>query len=99
MKANVAIQILPVTPDDQEVVRIVDEVIDYIKSTGLYYYVGPCETAIEGDDLHQLMEVVENCLLVANRAGSDKTLAYVKLDYKPGGQVLGIDEKVTKHHQ
>ena len=32
-----------------EVIRIVDEVIDYIKSTGLSYYVGPCETSIEGD--------------------------------------------------
>ena len=41
MKANVAIQILPAAPNDQEVVRIVDEVIDYIASTGLYYYVGP----------------------------------------------------------
>jgi hypothetical protein len=33
---------------DEEVIRIVDEVIDYIKSTGVKYYVGPCETAIEG---------------------------------------------------
>ena len=99
MKANVAIQILPAAPNDQEVVLIVDEVIDYIKSTGLHYYVGPCETAIEGDDLHQLMEIVERCMEVAHRAGSPKVSAYVKLGYNPEGQVLGIDEKVTKHHQ
>ena len=35
MKASVAIQTLPAAPNDQELVRIVDEVIDYIKSTGL----------------------------------------------------------------
>lgn len=97
MKANVAIQILPTAPNDREIVRIVDEVIAYIASTGLRYFVGPSETSIEGDDLHQLMEIVENCLTVANRAGSEKVSAYVKLTYRPQGAVLGIDEKITKH--
>ena len=40
MNASVAIQVLPNVQDDDEVIRIVDEVIDYIKSTGLHYYVG-----------------------------------------------------------
>ena len=40
MKANLSIQILPGVQDDREVTRIVDEVIDYIRSTGLHYYVG-----------------------------------------------------------
>lgn len=62
MKAHAAIQILPTAPSDQEIVRIVDEVIDYIKSTGLHYFVGPSETSIEGNDLHQLLEIVENCI-------------------------------------
>ena len=31
MNANVAIQVLPNVTDDAEVVRIVDEVLDYIK--------------------------------------------------------------------
>lgn len=97
MKANVAIQILPTAPNDQEIVRIVDEVIAYIRSTGLHYFVGPSETSIEGDDFHQLVEVVENCVLIANRAGSEKVSAYVKFTYKPAGKVLGIDEKITKH--
>ena len=45
MKSSVAIQVLPAVDSDQEVCRIVDEVIAYIASTGLNYYVGPCETA------------------------------------------------------
>lgn len=97
MKANVAIQILPAAPNDAETVRIVDEVIAYIASTGLHYFVGPSETSIEGDDLHRLVEIVENCMLIANRAGSEKVSAYVKLTYRPQGEVLGIDEKITKH--
>ena len=48
MNASVAIQVLPSVQEEEEIIRIVDEVIDYIKSTGLHYYVGPCETAIEG---------------------------------------------------
>ena len=56
MNASVAIQVLPSVQDEEEVIRIVDEVIDYIKSTGLNYYVGPCETSIEGD-YDELMEM------------------------------------------
>ena len=90
MNASVAIQVLPSVQDEEEVIRIVDEVIDYIKSTGLNYYVGPCETSIEGD-YDTLMEIVKNCQLVAAKAGCKA--------YKAEGDVLTIDKKVTKHHQ
>lgn len=49
MNTSVAIQVLPNVQDEEEVIRIVDEVIAYIRSTGLNYYVGPFETTIEGD--------------------------------------------------
>ena len=99
MKNSVAIQILPNATSNKEVVRIVDEVIAYIESTGLNYYVGPFETAIEGDDYDQLMEVVTNCCKVAVRAGSDKVSAYVKIAHSSKEDILTIDEKVTKHHK
>lgn len=98
MNANVAIQVLPHVESDQEVIRIVDEVIDYIKSTGLNYYVGPSETSIEGD-YDQLMEIVKNCQLIAVKAGAPKVSAYVKISFAPDSGVLTIDQKVTKHHQ
>ena len=41
MKTSIAIQIEPNMPNDQEAVRVVDAVIDYIRSTGLHHYVGP----------------------------------------------------------
>ena len=99
MKASVAIQTLPSADNTDEVIRIVDEVIAYIKSTGLNCYVGPFETAIEGDDYDQLMDIVKECQHIAIRAGAPKVAAYIKVVYEPEGEVLTIDKKVTKHHR
>ena len=99
MQASVAIQVLPGVSDTDELVRIGDEVIDYIKSTGLHYSVGPFETTIEGEDYDQLLDIVKECQHVAIRAGAPSVSAYVKISYKPEGGVLTIDQKITKHHQ
>lgn len=98
MNASVAIQVLPNVGTDEEVVAIVDEVIAYIKSTGLSCYVGPFETAIEGE-YGELMEVVKQCQYIAIKAGCPSVMSYVKISFKPEGGVLTIDKKVTKHHQ
>ncbi len=97
MNASVAIQVLPKVTNDEEVIRIVDAVIAYIQSTGLNYFVGPCETSIEGD-YDELMEVIKNCQKAAVSAGAKSVSAYVKINYRPEGDVLTIEEKVTKHH-
>lgn len=97
MNASVAIQVLPHVESNEEVIRIVDEVIDYIKSTGCTYYVGPCETAIEGE-YEELMDIVKNCQIIAIKAGCPKVSAYVKINFAPEDGVLTIDQKVTKHH-
>lgn len=99
MKASVAIQVLPKTDSEDELVRIVDEVIAYIKSTGLNCSVGPFETTIEGESYDQLMEIVANCQKIAVKAGCESVSAYVKIVYNPEGEVLTIDKKITKHHQ
>ena len=96
MNASVAIQSLPAARDDEELIRIVDEVIAYIKSTGYNYYVGPFETTIEGD-YDALMDIVKECQHVAVRAGAEKVSAYIKVVYQPEGQILTIDQKITKH--
>ena len=99
MKASVAIQTLPAMENDEELVRVVDEVIDYIRAQGLNDYVGPFETTIEGEDYDQLMDIVRECQHVAIRAGAPKVSAYIKVVYEPEGEILTIDKKVTKHHQ
>ena len=99
MKTSIAIQVLPAAQSTDEVIRIVDEVIAYIQSTGLNYMVGPFETTIEGESYDQLMDIVKECQHVAIRAGAPKVSAYIKVVYEPEGEILTIEKKVTKHHQ
>lgn len=98
MNANVAIQVLPDVQGDEELIRVVDAVIDYIRSTGVTYYVGPCETAMEGD-YEKLMEIVKQCQYIAVEAGAPSVMSYVKITYKPDGEKLTIERKVSKHHK
>ena len=97
MKASIAIQVLPAAPNQDELIRIVDEVIAYIKSSGLHCHVGPFETTIEGDDYNQLMDIAKECQHVAIRAGAEHVSAYVKVVYRPEGELLTIDRKILKH--
>ena len=97
MNASVAIQVLPQVGTDEEVIRIVDEVIDYIRGTGVSYYVGPFETTMEGE-YEELMEIIKQCQHIAIQSGCSSVASYVKIVYKPESEVLTIDEKVAKHH-
>lgn len=95
--ASVAIQVLP-DVQGEEIIRIVDEVISYIKSTGLNCYVGPFETTIEGD-YDQLMDIVKECQKICIRAGAPSVMSYVKIAYNPQPEgVWTIEKKVSKHH-
>ena len=97
MEASVAIQTLPAAPDDEELCRIVDEVIAYIAGTGYNYYVGPFETTIEGP-YDALMDIVKECKHIAISAGVPSVAAYIKVSYKPEGEVLSIERKIGKYH-
>ena len=97
MSASIAIQVLPKVETDGEVVRIVDEVIAYIQSTGLTYQVGAFETTIEGESYDELMEIAKECLKVAVRSGAPKVSAYIKAVYRPEGDILTIEQKTSKY--
>ncbi len=99
MKASIAIQVLPTAKDQDDLIRIVDEVIVFIKSSGLNCHVGPFETTIEGESYDQLMDIVKECQHVAIRAGAKSVSAYVKVVYRPEGEILTIDKKIKKHAQ
>ena len=98
MEASVAIQTLPEAANDEELIRIVDEVIAYIAGTGYNYYVGPFETTIEGP-YDELMDIVKECQHIAVKAGAPSVAAYIKVSYRPEGEVLSIERKVSRHHQ
>ena len=97
MSASIAIQVLPKVETDAEVVRIVDEVIAYIQSTGLTYQVGAFETTIEGESYDELMDIAKECLKVAVRSGAPKVSAYIKVVYRPDGDILTIGQKTSKY--
>ena len=99
MSASIAIQVLPKVETDGDVVRIVDDVIAYIQSTGLTYQVGAFETTIEGEDYDELMDVARECLKVAVRSGAPKVSAYIKAVYRPDGDILTIEQKTSKYQQ
>ena len=98
INASVAIQVLPNVAGNEEIVRVVDEVIAFIKSKGLKMNVAPFETTIEGD-FDELMEIVKECQSVAVKAGAEGVMSYVKINYKLKGDILKIDEKISKYNR
>ena len=95
MNSSVAIQVLPNVVDNDELIRIVDEAIAYIKSFGLHTVVGAFETTVEGD-YDTLMEIVKGCSRICVEAGAPGVMTYVKINFNPEG-VLTIDQKTAKH--
>lgn len=97
INSSIAIQVLPAV-QGEEILRVVDKVIEYIKSTGLNTFVGPFETTVEGD-FEQLMDIIKQCQLICIEEGAPSVMSYVKISYKPEGGIWTIEEKVSKHHQ
>jgi len=97
MNCSIAIQVLP-EAEGEELLRIVDKVIAYLQSTGLNVFVGPFETTVEGD-FDQLMDIIKRCQLICVEEGAPGVMSYVKINYKPGGRIWTIDEKVAKYHK
>ena len=97
MNTSIAIQVLPKVATNEETVRIVDEVIAYIKSFGLHTEVGPFETTIEGD-YDTLMEILKGCSRICVDTGAPSVMTYVKINYAPSG-ILTMEEKTTKHRE
>ena len=76
-QASIAIQVLP-NVQKEDIIKIVDEVIDYIKGTGLNYFVSPFETTVEGD-FDDLMDIIKNANLICIKAGAPGVMSYVKI--------------------
>ena len=95
-ECSIAIQVLPGVPGD-EIIRVVDQVIAHIRSTGLNYFVGPFETTVEGD-FDRLMDLIRECQEICIQEGAPSVMSYVKIAYQPGQGVWSIEKKVSKHH-
>ena len=96
-QASLAIQVLPMSAAGDDLLKIVDKVIAYIKSTGLKTIVCPFETVIEGD-FEKLMEIAAECQRICIREGASNLLTYMKMAYTQDGGTWSIDEKIAKHN-
>ena len=90
---------MPEAENDRQLCQRVDAVIDYIKSTGLHYEVGPFETTIEGESYDQLMDIAKECQHVAIRAGAPKVSADIKVVCRPAGGIFTIVQKVGRYRR
>ena len=97
MNASIAIQVLPTVDSKGELIRIVDEVIAYIKSFGLHTEVGPFETTVEGD-YDTLMEIVKGCSVFCIEAGAPDVMTFVKINLDPN-ELLTMELKTAKHRE
>lgn len=95
-EASIAIQVLPNTTED-EILRIVDKVIEYIKQSGLNYFVSPFETTVEGP-FDELMDMVKEAQRICIREGAPSVMSYVKIALNPEAGVWSIEKKTAKHH-
>jgi uncharacterized protein YqgV (UPF0045/DUF77 family) len=96
-EASIAIQVLPGT-DGENIIRVVDSVISYIKSTGLDAHVGPYETTVDGD-FETLMEIIKQAQLICIKEGAESVASYIKIFYNPNAGVWSIDKKISKYQK
>ena len=90
---NLSLQILPVVKEE-DIYPVVDKVIEYIKSKGVKYEVGPMETTMEGD-MDTLLSIVKEAQNICVNEGAKRVISVVKIDYKPNG--VTMDEKTYKY--
>lgn len=82
--ALVSIQIIPKTPNGEDVIPYVDAAISVIEEAGVPYQVSPLETTMEGD-LTALLAIVEKMNARMTEKGALSTISQVKIFHKPDG--------------
>ncbi|MBZ1516105.1 thiamine-binding protein [Leuconostoc mesenteroides] len=96
MISSIAVQVLPMTADTEEVIRIVDHVIAYIDKSGVNYQVGAFESTLEGD-YDQLMNILKNLPKVAAEISDIPVMVYSKINMATDSDVLTIAKKTDKY--
>lgn len=96
MISSIAVQVLPMTANTEEVIRIVDQVIAYIDKSGVNYQVGAFESTLEGD-YDQLMDILKNLPKVAAEISDIPVMLYSKINMATDSDVLTIAKKTDKY--
>lgn len=93
--ALVSIQIIPKTPNGEDVIPYVDAAIAVIEEAGVPYQVSPLETTMEGN-LTELLGIVQKMNERMVEKGSPSIISQVKIFYKPDGASM---DKLTEKYR
>ncbi|MEK5039390.1 thiamine-binding protein [Sporosarcina sp. FSL K6-3457] len=93
--ALVSIQIIPKTPNGEDVIPYVDAAIAVIDESGVPYQVSPLETTMEGN-LTELLAIVQKMNERMIEKGSLSIISQVKIFYKPDGASM---DKLTEKYR
>ena len=93
--ALVSIQIIPKTPNGEDVIPYVDAAIAVIDESGVPYQVSPLETTMEGN-LTELLAIVQKMNERMVEKGSLSIISQVKIFYKPDGASM---DKLTEKYR
>lgn len=72
-----SIQIIPKTPNGEDVIPYVDAAIEVIAASGLPYFVSPLETTIEGN-MEELLPLIEKMNHKMREEGCPSIISQVK---------------------
>ena len=93
-QVNISLQFIPLSTK-KDYLPIIDEVIQYIRSTGIKHEVGALETTMEGS-YDEIMQIIKHCHEIGYQNGSDEIVSIVKIHTSQSGDVR-MDGKVEKY--
>lgn len=96
MISSIAVQVLPMTANENDVIKIVDHVMAYIDASGVNYQVGAFESTLEGD-YDQLMSILAQLPKVAAEITDIPVMVYSKINMATTSDVLTIAKKTDKY--
>ena len=79
-----SIQIIPKTPNNEDVIPYVDEAIKIIDQSGMHYRVGPLETSVQGD-MNECLILIQNLNQRMVKLECPSIISQVKFYHVPEG--------------
>ncbi|ENH97232.1 hypothetical protein J416_06592 [Gracilibacillus halophilus YIM-C55.5] len=93
--ALVSVQIIPNTPNGEDVIPFVDEAIQVIEAANVKYQVNPLETTMEGE-LSELLQVIETMNQRMHEWGCESNILQIKV-YSRKDEQASMDDLTQKY--
>ncbi|PWU67577.1 MTH1187 family thiamine-binding protein [Gracilibacillus dipsosauri] len=94
--ALVSIQIIPKTPNGEDVIPFVDAAIEVIEAAGVKYQVNPLETTMEGE-LSALLVIIEKMNQRMLDMGCTSNISQIKI-YTRADNQASMEKLTEKYH-